>query len=47
MTDRLSLILGGLIVAAIVLDLSVNGGQALFFLSLRLAELIEWIAFWR
>lgn len=46
MTDRIALVLGGLIVAAIILDLSANSGQALLFLALKFASLIDWVIFW-
>ena len=47
MTDRLALILAGCSLAAIGLDLVVNDGGALLFLLRKLAQLVEWLAFWR
>ena len=38
---------GGLIVAALLLDLIANGGQVLLFLALRFALLVDWVVFWR
>ncbi|MEF3046686.1 hypothetical protein [Pseudotabrizicola sp. L79] len=46
MTDRISLALGGVIVAAICLDLFANGGQALLFLAPKFAALVDWVIFW-
>lgn len=47
LTDRLALILGGLLVALIVCDLALNGGGALLFLLRKFADLVEWLSFWR
>ncbi|MEM1234703.1 MAG: hypothetical protein AAGH70_11310 [Pseudomonadota bacterium] len=47
MTNRLAIILGCIILAALLLDRLLNGGEATLFLSKRLLELIEWLAFWR
>lgn len=47
MTDRLALILGGLLVALIACDLALNGGGALLFLLRKFADLVEWLSFWR
>ena len=47
MTDRLALGLGIFLVLAIGVDLLLFGTEHLIFLGKKLAELIEWIAFWR
>lgn len=47
MTNRIAIVLAGLIVALIFLDLVLNEGDALLFLAKKLDELIEWLAFWR
>lgn len=47
MTNRLAIILGTVIVLSFVIDLAANNGAVTLFLSKRLLELIEWLAFWR
>ena len=47
MTDRLAIVLGLVIVAAIAADLIANSGQALMFLLKKFADMVEWMAFWR
>ncbi|WP_420863207.1 hypothetical protein [Algirhabdus cladophorae] len=47
MTTKISLWLGGLILAGIVLDLALLEGDNLVFLGQRGLELMEYIAFWR
>jgi len=47
MTNRSALILGTFIVVAIVLDVVIFGSGHLVFLGKKMAELIEWMAFWR
>jgi hypothetical protein len=47
LTDRLALIIGGVILAAIALDLVANGGAALLFLLRKFVDMVEWLAFWR
>lgn len=46
MSNRLAVILGALIVATIALDLIMGWGGTVFALR-KLADLIEWMAFWR
>jgi hypothetical protein len=46
-TDKLAIILGSLILAAIAADLLANGGQAMMFLLKKFADMVEWLAFWR
>lgn len=47
MTNRIALIIGLLLVAALLVDAIFYGTQHLLFLSRKMLELIEWIAFWR
>jgi hypothetical protein len=46
-TDRIALIIGLVIVGAILADLFANGGEALFFLSRKFVDMVEYLAFWR
>ncbi|MCT4610722.1 MAG: hypothetical protein N4A70_16145 [Pelagimonas sp.] len=47
MTDRLAVVLGVLIVAAIMLDIVLFGSQNLLFLGKKFYWMIEYLAFWR
>ena len=47
MTNRIALIPGLIILAAIAFDLTTTGGGNLIFLGKKLVDLIEWLAFWR
>lgn len=47
MTNRIAVILGGVLIAAIALDLTLSGPEHMIFLGKRFFELIEWVAFWR
>ncbi len=47
MTNRIALVLGLLITAIVVTDVILFGSDHVVFLSKKLFELIEWIAFWR
>ncbi|MGL6212103.1 MAG: hypothetical protein ACRC14_19940 [Paracoccaceae bacterium] len=47
MSDRSYLIFALLIVAAVIADAVLNDGAALFFLMIKLVDLVEWLAFWR
>ena len=47
MTNRSAFILGLIIVVAIAVDVSLYGSDHLVFLGKKLAELLEWLAFWR
>lgn len=47
MTNKISLVLGMLIIAAIAIDLVLFGTSHLVFLGKRLFELINWLAIWR
>ncbi|MDK3016420.1 hypothetical protein [Pseudodonghicola flavimaris] len=47
MTDKIALVLGLIIVAALVVDISVFGTVHLVFLAKKFADMLEWMAFWR
>jgi hypothetical protein len=47
MTNQIAIGLGLLIVAGLGLDAVLYDGSAVLFLMRKLAELIEWLAFWR
>jgi hypothetical protein len=47
MTNTLALFIGGFVVAGILADAVLNGGQNLLFLSRKFVDLSEWLAFWR
>ena len=47
MTNRIALILGLIIVAALVTDMLIFGDAHILFLGKKLYELIEWMACWR
>ncbi len=47
MTNRIALILGLTLIGGIVIDLLLFGSDHLIFLSKKLIDLIEWMAFWR
>lgn len=47
MTNSIAIGLGVLILSALALDAYLYGSDHLIFLSRRLLELIEWLAFWR
>jgi hypothetical protein len=47
MTDRIALIMGLIIVAAAIVDVLFYGTQHIVFLSKKLFDLTEWLAFWR
>ncbi|WP_223424799.1 hypothetical protein [Tateyamaria pelophila] len=47
MTNRIALFLGVFLIAAITLDVMVYGSEHIIFLSKKLADLLEWMAFWR
>ncbi|WP_299153585.1 hypothetical protein [uncultured Tateyamaria sp.] len=47
MTNRIAFFLGLIIVIAIVVDVTLYGNEHLIFLAKKLAELLEWMAFWR
>ncbi|MGB8812120.1 MAG: hypothetical protein WCC57_02950 [Paracoccaceae bacterium] len=47
MSDRLALILGAVVIAAILIDVFANSGGALLFLGRKFADMVEYLAFWR
>jgi len=47
MTNKIALMLGLLIVGAIVVDVMYYGTEHIVFLAKKMADLIEWLAFWR
>lgn len=47
MTNTVAAWMAGLILLGVATDLLLNDGQVLFFLSLKLVDLIDWMAFWR
>jgi len=47
LTNGIAIVLGGVIIAAIGLDIFSNDGAALLFLLRKLADLVEYLAFWR
>ena len=46
MTNRVALILAGIILALVAVDLAFGWGGTLF-LARRFDDLVEWLAFWR
>ena len=47
MTDRIALVLGGVLVGLILLDIVANSGDAFLFLMRKFFVFIEFLAFWR
>ncbi len=47
MTNRLALIIGTLLVAAILYDAVTNDSQSLIFLARKGFVALDWLAFWR
>lgn len=47
MTNRGAFILGLLLVIIITVDVMLYGSDHLLFLAKKLADLLEWLAFWR
>jgi hypothetical protein len=47
MTNTIAIWLGGFILVAVVGDIMLFGDQHIVYLGKKLADLIEWIAFWR
>ncbi|MFK7868372.1 MAG: hypothetical protein AB8B58_03925 [Roseobacter sp.] len=47
MTNRIAIVLGILTLTAIAIDVAVFGADNLLFLSKKIMDLIEWLAFWR
>lgn len=47
MTDRIAVVIVGVIALAIVADLALNGGSALLFLGKKSIDLIDYVSIWR
>ncbi|MGB3146602.1 MAG: hypothetical protein WBA91_02455 [Paracoccaceae bacterium] len=47
MTNRIALVLAALVVAAGLLDAVATGGVNILFLARKIADLADWLAFWR
>ncbi|WP_227267882.1 hypothetical protein [Roseobacter weihaiensis] len=47
MTNRIAVYLGAFLIGMILLDILVFGTEHIVFLTKKLLELIEWMAFWR
>ena len=47
MTDKLAIWLGLIVLGLIGTDFFLNDGTAMLFLLRKLADAIEWLAFWR
>ena len=47
MTNRVALYLGAILIILIVMDILLFGTEHMIFLGKKLADLIEWMAFWR
>ena len=47
MTNRIALWLGGIVALLILADIVLNQGRALLFLAREIADLVQYVAFWR
>ncbi len=47
MSDRSALILAICVAGAVLLDVAFNSGEVVFFLLLKMTDLVEYLAFWR
>ena len=47
MTNRIALVLGLLLLAALAIDVALYGTEHIIYLGKKLWELTNWIAFWR
>ena len=47
MTNTIAVSLGALILGAVAIDMLLFGTEHLLFLARKLADFIEWLAFWR
>lgn len=47
MTNKIALVLGLALIAAISVDIALFGDVHMIFLGKKLFELIHWVAFWR
>lgn len=47
MTNRIAVYLGAFLIGLILVDVLVFGTEHIVFITKKLLELIEWMAFWR
>lgn len=47
MTNSLAIFLGIIVIASILSDLFLTGGNNLLFLAKKFTDMTEWMAFWR
>lgn len=47
MTNTMAIVIGGTIVAALIMDQVLNAGDATLFLVRKMLTLIEYVSFWR
>jgi hypothetical protein len=47
MTNRIALVLAFVILGALTIDYFIYANEYLLFLAKKMADLIEWLAFWR
>ena len=47
MTNTVAAWLAALLIGGAVADIALNDGLIVFFLAVKLTDLIEWMAFWR
>jgi hypothetical protein len=47
LSNRIAFVLAGVFALAVLADLALNSGSALLFLSRKLIDLIDLVAFWR
>lgn len=47
MTNRIALWLGAILIAGILVDVVFFDAENLLFLSKKMLDLIDWVAFWR
>ena len=47
MTNRIAIVLGLLLICVVVMDVMFYGTEHIVFLSKKLIDLIDWVAFWR
>ena len=47
LTNRIAIVLALLIAAGVAVDLVLRDGAGSLFLLRKLADLVEWVAFWR
>ena len=47
MTNKLAIMIGLSVIAAVIADLTLAGGSNLLFLGRKFFLLLDWLAFWR